>query len=124
MILPPTAAGCSASSPGARPGTSSSPGSPPGSPTGFIGGLAPATANQRLALAALQRFFVLLNPFQSVRSPPRSTHDGKTPWAGDYMVAGTPWIGYTEMYAQADLVRAPPPPPPPPQVRRCPAAAA
>ena len=59
----------------------------PGIAAGFIGGLAPATANQRLALAALRRFFdllvtrhaVLLNPFQSVRGPPRSTHDGKTP---------------------------------------------
>ena len=59
----------------------------PGIAAGFIGGLAPAPANQRLALAALQRFFdllvtrhaVLLNPFQSVRGPPRSTHDGKTP---------------------------------------------
>ena len=59
----------------------------PGIAAGFIGELAPATANQRLALAALQRFFdllvtrhaVLLNPFQSVRGPPRSTHDGKTP---------------------------------------------
>ena len=59
----------------------------PGIAAGFIGGLAPATASQRLALAALRRFFdllvtrhaVLLNPFQSVRGPPRSTHDGKTP---------------------------------------------
>ena len=59
----------------------------PGIAAGFIGELAPATANQRLALAALRRFFdllvtrhaVLLNPFQSVRGPPRSTHDGKTP---------------------------------------------
>ena len=59
----------------------------PGIAARFIDELAPATSNQRLALAALRRFFdvlvtrhvVLLNPFQSVRGPRRSGSDGKTP---------------------------------------------
>ena len=82
----------------------------PGIAAGFIGGLAPATANQRLAMAALRRFFdllvtrhaVLLNPFQSVRGPPRSTHDGETPEI-------TP-----------DQARSPPGLPRPVPARRCP----
>ena len=59
----------------------------PGIAARFIDDLAPATSNQRTALAALRRFFdllvtrhaILLNPFQSVRGPPRSTREGKTP---------------------------------------------
>ena len=63
------------------------PASLPGIAARFIADLAPATSNQRTALAALRRFFdllvtrhaVLLNPFQSVRGLRRSGSDGKTP---------------------------------------------
>lgn len=59
----------------------------PGDAAAFIDGLAPSIANQRMALAALRRFFdrlvtrhaVLLNPFDSIRGPPRASLDGKTP---------------------------------------------
>lgn len=59
----------------------------PGEAALFIEELAPSIANQRIALAALRRFFdllvtrhaVLLNPFQSVTGPPRGSGDGKTP---------------------------------------------
>ena len=59
----------------------------PGEAAGFIDGLAPSVANHKMALAALRQFFallvtrhaVLLNPFQSVRGPPRGSGDGKTP---------------------------------------------
>ena len=54
---------------------------------GFIEGLAPSVANQKMALAALRQFFdllvtrhgALLNPFHSVRGPPMGSSDGKTP---------------------------------------------
>ena len=53
----------------------------------FIDQLAPAAGNQRVALAALRRFFdvlvtrhvVLLNPFQSVRGVRQTTPSTKTP---------------------------------------------
>ena len=59
----------------------------PGDAAAFIDGLAPSVSNQRMALAALRRFFdrlvtrhaVLLNPFDSVQGPPRASLDGKTP---------------------------------------------
>lgn len=59
----------------------------PGDAGAFIDALAPSIANQRMALAALRRFFdrlvtrhaVLLNPFDSIRGPPRASLDGKTP---------------------------------------------
>ncbi len=59
----------------------------PGDAASFIDALAPSVANQRMALAALRRFFdrlvtrhaVLLNPFDSVQGPPRASLDGKTP---------------------------------------------
>ncbi|MDE2806563.1 MAG: tyrosine-type recombinase/integrase [Gemmatimonadota bacterium] len=59
----------------------------PGDAALFIEELAPSVANQKVALAALRQFFdllvtrhaVLLNPFQSVRGPPRGSSDGKTP---------------------------------------------
>lgn len=59
----------------------------PGIAARFIDHLAPSVATQKLALAALRQFFdllvtrhaVLLNPFQSVRGPPRGSNDGKTP---------------------------------------------
>ena len=59
----------------------------PGDAAAFIDALAPSIANQRMALAALRRFFdrlvtrhaVLLNPFDSVQGPPRASLDGKTP---------------------------------------------
>ena len=59
----------------------------PGDAAAFIDALAPSIANQRMALAALRRFFdrlvtrhaVMLNPFDSVQGPPRASLDGKTP---------------------------------------------
>ena len=34
--------------------------------------------------------------------------EGTGPWAGHHFVAGTPWIGNSEMYAHSDLVEGPP----------------
>ncbi len=34
--------------------------------------------------------------------------EGTGPWAGHHFVAGTPWIGDSEMYAHSDLVEGPP----------------
>lgn len=59
----------------------------PGIAARFIEHLAPSVSSQKMALAALRQFFdvlvtrhaVLLNPFQSVRGPPRGSGDGKTP---------------------------------------------
>ena len=58
----------------------------PGQAAGFIDALAPSISTQRMALAALRRFFdrlvvrhaVMLNPFDSVQGPPRPGRDGKT----------------------------------------------
>lgn len=58
----------------------------PGDAARFVDGLAPSISNQRMALAALRRFFgllvtrhaALLNPFDSVQGPPRASLDGKT----------------------------------------------
>ena len=59
----------------------------PGDAARFIGDLAPSVSTQKLALAALRRFFdllvtrhvVLLNPFASVRGPRQPAAGGRTP---------------------------------------------